>query len=141
MAATGGSQMSALSPEVAEFGEFTEREVRGKYEMYLGTFPMARERVQASVVPEPRFQAIERRFRPIVFDAVPRAIQKMAMNACLLRFSQLIFAVFVEAGLGSRADKDQTLLRAQCPVGLNKKSTLDNLVVWRFNLDHLWRMK
>ena len=51
-----GLKMSAVSPEVAGFWEFPEREVRGKYEMYLRTPPMTRERVQASALPEPRFQ-------------------------------------------------------------------------------------
>ena len=61
----------------------------------------------------------------------------MAMNAGLLGVSQVIFAVFVEAGPGSRADREQTLLRVQHPVDLNKKSILDNLFDWRFNLDRL----
>ena len=39
----------------------------------------------------------------------------------------MIFAVFVEAGPGSRADREQTLLRVQRRVDLNKKSILDNL--------------
>ena len=43
--------------------------------------------------------------------------------------------------LGTRADREQTLVRVQCPVGLNKKSTLDSLFDWRFNLDRLLRMK
>ena len=51
-----GLMMSAVSREVAGFWEFTEREVRGKYEMCLRTPPMARVRVQASALPEPRFQ-------------------------------------------------------------------------------------
>ena len=55
--------MSAVSMEVAEFWECTEREVRGKYELYLRTPPMARGRVQASALLEPRFQLIERRFQ------------------------------------------------------------------------------
>ena len=63
------------------------------------------------------------------------------MNAGMLGVSQVIFAVFVEAGPGSRADREQTLLRVQCPVGLNKKSTLDSLFGWRFNLDRLLQMK
>ena len=109
--------------------------------MYLRTPPMARGRVQASAVLEPRFQLIERRFRPIVLDAVPRAMQKMAMNACLLGVSQVIFAVFVEAGPGSRANREHTLLPVQCPVGLNKKSHLDNLFDWKFDLDRLLRKK
>ena len=71
----------------------------------------ARGRLQASASLEPRFQLIERRFRPIVLDAVRRKMQKMAMNAGLLGVSQVIFAVFVEAGPGSRADREQTLLR------------------------------
>ena len=96
---------------------------------------------QVSALLEPRFQLIERRFRPIVLDAVPRTMQKMAMNAGLLGVSQVIFAVFVEAGPGSRADREQTLLRVQCPVGLNKRSILDSLFDWRFNLDRLMRMK
>ena len=33
----------------------------------------------------------------------------------------------MEAVPGSRADREQTLLRVQCPVGLNKKSAEDNL--------------
>ena len=127
--------------EVADYWECTEHEVRGKYEMYLRTSPMARGRVQASALLEPRFQLIERRFRPIVLDAVPRTMQKMAMNAGLLGVSQVIFAVFVEAGPGSRADREQTLFRVQCPVGLNKRTILDNLFDWRFNLDRLMRMK
>ena len=65
----------------------------------------------------------------------------MAVNAGMLGVSQVIFAVFVEAGPGSRADREQTLLRVQCPVGLNKKSTLDSLFGWRFNLDRLLQMK
>ena len=127
--------------EVADYWECTEHEVRGKYEMYLRTSPMARGRVQASALLEPRFQLIERRFRPTVLDAVPRTMQKMAMNAGLLGVSQVIFAVFVEASPGSRADREQTLLRVQCPVGLNKRTILDNLFDWRFNLDRLMRMK
>ena len=79
--------------------------------MYLRASPMARGRVQASALLEPSFQFIERRFRAIVLDAVPRTMQKMAMNAGLFGVSQVIFAVFVEAGLGSRADREQTLLR------------------------------
>ena len=63
-------------------------------------------------------------------------MQKMAMNVCLFGVSPLIFD-FAEAGLGSRADRGQTLLRVQCPVGVNKKSTLDILFAWRFNLDRL----
>ena len=118
-----------------------EREVRAKYEMYLRTPAMARGRVQASALPTPRFQLIGRRFRPIVLDAVPRAMQKIAMNACLLGVSQVIFAVFVEAGPGSRADCEQTLLRVWCPVGLNKKSALDNLFDCKVNVDRLSRVK
>ena len=76
-----GVKMSAVSTEVADYWECTEHEVRGKYEMYLRTSPMARGRVQASALLEPRFQLIERRFRPIVLDAVPRTMQKIAMNA------------------------------------------------------------
>ena len=38
-------------------------------------------------------------------------MQKMAMNAGLLGVSQVIFAVLVEGGPGSRADREQTLLR------------------------------
>ena len=134
-------KMRAVSPQVAEFGGFHEREVRGKYEVYLRTPPMARGRVQASALPEPNFQPIERRFCPFILDAFPRAMQKMAMNAFLLGVSQLIFAVFVEASPGSRADREQTELRVPCPVGLNKKSTLDSLFDWKFNLDRLLRMK
>ena len=73
--------------------------------------PMARGRVQTSASLEPRFQLIERRFRPIVLDAVRRKMQKMAMNAGLLGVSQVIFAVLVEGGAGSRPDREQTLLR------------------------------
>ena len=43
-----GLEMSAVSTEVADYWECTEHEVRGKYEMYLCTSPMARGRVQAS---------------------------------------------------------------------------------------------
>ena len=134
-----GLKMSAVSTEVADYWECTEHEVRGKYEMYLRTSPMARGRVQASALLEPRFQLIERRFRSIVLDVVPRTMQKMAMNAGLLRVSQVIFAVFVEASPGSRADREQTLLRVQCPAALNKRSILDNFFDWRFNLDRLLR--
>ena len=91
---------------------------------------MARGRVQASALLELRFQLTERRFRPIVLDVIPRAMQKMAMNAGLLGVSQVIFAVFVEASPGSHADREQTLLRVQHPVELNKKSILDNLFDW-----------
>ena len=136
-----GLKMSASSTEVAEFWECSEREVRGKYELYLRMPPVARGRVQASALLEPRFRLFERRFRPIVLDVIPRAMQKMVMNAGLLGVSQVIFAVFVEAGPGSRADREQTLLRVQHPVDLNKKSILDNLFDWRFNLDRLLRMK
>ena len=80
-------------------------------------------------------------FRPTVLDVIPRPMQKMAMNAGLLGVSQVSVAVFVEAGLGSRADSEQTLLRIQHPVDLNKKSILDNVFDWRFNLDRLLRMK
>ena len=76
-----GLKMSAVSMEVAEFWECTEREVRGKYELYPRTPPVARGRAQVSALLEPRFQLIERRFRPIVFDSIPRAVQKMAMDA------------------------------------------------------------
>ena len=98
---------------------------------------MARRRVQASALPEPRFQPILRRSTPNVLDAVPRAMQKMAMNACLLGVSQLIFAVLVEVGLRSGADREQTLLRVQCPVGWNKKGTLGNSFDRKLNLDRL----
>ena len=98
-------------------------------------------RVQANAMSEPKFQPIERRLSPTALDAVPRGIQKMATNACLLGVFQLIFAVFAEAGPGSRADREQTLLRVQCLVGSNKKSTLDNLFGWRFNCHRLFRMK
>ena len=74
--------MSAVSPEVAEYWELTERDIQGKYEMYLRTHPMARGRVQASALQEPRFQPIERRFRPIVLKVVLSVIQIMAMR-CL----------------------------------------------------------
>ena len=50
-----GLKMSAVSPEDPEFWEFTERDVRGKCEMYLRTPPMAKGRVQASALPEPKF--------------------------------------------------------------------------------------
>ena len=50
--------------------------------MFLRTPPMAWGRVEASALLEPMFQPIERRFRPIVLNAVPRAMQKMAMNVC-----------------------------------------------------------
>ena len=109
------------------FWENIEQEVRGKCVLYLRTLPMARGRVQVSALLKPRFQLIERFFRPIVFDWVPRATQKVAVNAGMLGVSQVIFAVFVGAGLGSRAYRGQTLLRVQCLVGLNKKSTLDSL--------------
>ena len=109
--------------------------------MYSRTPQMERRRVQASALLVPRFQPSERRFRPIVLDAVPTAIQKVAMKACLLRVSQLIFAVFVEAGPGSRADRERTLLRVQCLVDLNKKCVLDNLFDWKFNLDRLLPMQ
>ena len=102
---------------------------------------MARGRVQASASLEPRFPLIEKRFRPIVLDAIPRDMQKMALNAGLLGVSQVTFAVFVESGPGSRADREQTLLRVQYPVDLDKKSILDNLFDWRFNLDRLLQMK
>ena len=71
-----GLKMSAVSTEVAEFWECTEREVRGKYELCLRTPQMARGRVQASALLQPRFQLIERRFRPIVLDVIPRPMQK-----------------------------------------------------------------
>ena len=29
---------------------------------------------------DPRLQEVERRFRPIIFDALPRPMQKLAMN-------------------------------------------------------------
>ena len=92
-----GLKMSAVSTEVADYWECIEHEVRGKYEVYLRKSPMAGGRVQASALLEPRFQLIERRFRPTVLDAVPRTMLKMAMNAGLLGVSQVIFAVFVEA--------------------------------------------
>ena len=136
-----GLKMSAVSMDVSEFWECTEQEVCGKYDLYLRTPPMARGRVQVSALLKPRFQLIERFFRPIVFDSISRATEKMAVNAGMLGVSQVIFAVFVEAGPGSRADREQTLLRVQCPVGLNKKRTLDSLFDWRFNLDRLLRMK
>ena len=128
-----GLKMSAVSPKVAEFWDLIEREVRGKYELYLRSHPMARGRVQASALLEPRFQLIEQRFRSVVLDAVPRPMQRIAMYACLLGVAQSIFAVFVEAGLGSRADREQTLLRIQCLASLSEKSTLDNLFDWKFN--------
>ena len=90
-----------------------------------------------SALLKPRFQLIERFFQ----TSIPRATQKMAVNAGMLGVPQVIFAVFVEAGPGSRADREQTLLRVQCPVGLNKKSILDSLFDWRFNLDRLLRVK
>ena len=127
-------KMSAVSPKVAEFWEFTEREARGKCELYLRSPPMARGRVQASALLEPRFQVIEQRFRSVVLDALPRPMQRIALNACLLGVAQSIFEVFVGAGLGSRADKEQTLLRVQCPASLSEKSTLDNLFDWKFLL-------
>ena len=43
-----GLKMIAVSTEVADYWECTEREVRGKYEMYVRTPPMARGRVQTS---------------------------------------------------------------------------------------------
>ena len=100
--------------------------------MYSRTPLMERRRVQASALLVPRFQPTERRFRPIVLDT---------MKACLLRVSQLIFAVFVEAGPGSRADRERTLLRVQCLVDLNKKCALDNLFDWKFKLDRLLPMQ
>ena len=135
-----GLKMSAGCPEVAEFWELTEREVRGKHQMYFRTPPMARGSVLTSAMLDPRFQPIERCFTPIVLDAVPKAMQKMAMNACLLEGSQLMVSVCVGAGPGSRTDRKQTLLRVQCPLGLNKKCILDNLFGWKFNLDRLLRM-
>ena len=96
-----------MSTEVADYWECTEHEVRGKYEMYLRTFLMARRRVQARSLLEPKFQLIKRCFRPIVLDTVPRTMQKMAMNAGLFGVSPVMFAVFVEAGPGSRADREQ----------------------------------
>ena len=51
----------------------------------------------------------------------------------------MIIAVFVEAG-GSITDKEQTLLRVQCP-GLKKKSILDNLFELKLHLDKPSRMK
>ena len=36
---------------------------------------------------------------------------------------------------------EQTLLRVKRPVGLNKKSILDNLFDWKFILERLMRMK
>ena len=95
-----GLRMSAVFPKVGEFWDLIEREVRGKYELYLRTPPMARVRVQASALLEPRFQLFEQRFRSVVLDALPRPMQRIAMNACLLGVAQSIFAVFVEAGLG-----------------------------------------
>ena len=53
----------------------------------------------------------------------------------------MVFAVLVEAEPESRADREQTLLRVQCRVDLNKKSILENLFHWRFNLDRLLRKK
>ena len=63
------------------------------------------------------------------------------MLACLLGVAQLIFAVLVEAEPESRADREQTLLRVQCRVDLNKKSILEIWFNWRLNLDRLLRMK
>ena len=48
-----------------------------------------------SALLKPRFQLIERFFRPIVFDSIPRAAQKMAVNEGMLGVSQVVFAVFV----------------------------------------------
>ena len=59
-----GLKMSAVSMDVAEFWECTEQEVRGKYDLYLRTTPMARGRVQVRALLKPRFQRIERFFRP-----------------------------------------------------------------------------
>ena len=68
-----GSKNECIVTRSHRVCEFTEREVRGKYEMYLRTPPIA--------LLEPRFLPIERRFRPIVLDAVPGMMQKIAMNA------------------------------------------------------------
>ena len=84
-----GPKLSAVCPEVAGFWELTEREGPRKERNALAHPPMKRRRVQATAMLEPRFQRIERRFRPIVLDAVPEAMQKLAMNACLLGVAQL----------------------------------------------------
>ena len=40
----------------------------------------------------------------------------------------MFFVVFVDAGRGSRADREQTLLRVQCLVGLNKEEQPGQIV-------------
>ena len=91
--ANDGSQDGAVCPEVAEFWECTEREVRGKYGMYLRTPPMARGRVQASALLEEKSQLIVRCFRPIVLDAVPRPCRKWPWMLICWSFSSDLCSV------------------------------------------------
>ena len=65
-----GPKLSAVCREVAEFWELNEREGPRKVRNVLAHPPMARRRVQASAMLELRSQPIERRFRPVVLDAV-----------------------------------------------------------------------
>ena len=65
-----GPKLSAVCLEVAEFWELNEREGPRKVRNVLAHPPMTRRRVQASAMLELRSQPIERRFRPVVLDAV-----------------------------------------------------------------------
>ena len=75
--------MSAVSPEVAEYWGRTEREVRGKYETYLRTPPMARRRVRHVHSKNHGSSPMNDASDLIVLDAVLRVMQIMTMR-CLL---------------------------------------------------------
>ena len=90
-------RMSPVCPDVAELW--------GSAEMQMRTAPTATGRVEASAMLEPWFQPMEHRFRALVLDALPGAMQRMAMKAGLAGVCQLIFSAFVEAGPGPGAER------------------------------------
>ena len=71
-------------------GTAPEREVRGKYEMYLRTSPMARGPCSSKCITGTEVPAQDVS-DPLFLTLFPRPMQKMAVNAGLLGASQVIF--------------------------------------------------
>ena len=104
-----GLRLSAVCLEAAEFfGRLQSVRFEERMECVCRHSQWEWRHIKLSAMIDPRLQEVERRFRPIIFDAIPRPMQKFR--------NEHWFSTFMGGGRRFRADVEQTVMRVQCAV-------------------------
>ena len=134
-------KISSMHPLIAEFWSAVQMAASLAYDQYLMLGPMQRGMVKPETATvRAEHMPIEMRLRPALLLALPQSVQTSSLGTKQVTVSELLFAAMVDAGPGTRRDRDQVHKAVSSAGASEVRETYAALQKWKFDLTRLLRL-